>query len=85
MFYDDNHISIEDDTTWRSPTTWPRATSPTAGTRVCRVRRGRVALETAIAAAKAETGKPSLIIVRTIIGWPRDEAEHRRGARLGAR
>jgi transketolase len=71
MFYDDNHISIEDDTAV--------AFSEDVGARyeaygwhVQRVDSGEdvVALEAAVAEAQAAKDKPSLIIVRTIIGWP---------------
>ncbi|WP_375498798.1 transketolase [uncultured Jatrophihabitans sp.] len=71
LFYDDNHISIEDDTAV--------AFSEDVGARyesygwdVHHVDSGEdiVALEAAIEAAKAVTDKPSFIVVRTIIGWP---------------
>ncbi|THE08720.1 transketolase [Microbacterium oleivorans] len=75
--YDSNQISIEDDTNvaftedvqaryeaygWQVQTVdWKKT-----GEYVEDV----AALHTAIEAAKAETSKPSLIILRTIIGWP---------------
>ncbi|RYZ27585.1 MAG: transketolase, partial [Propionibacteriaceae bacterium] len=77
VFYDQNHISIEDDTDvsfsedvaaryaaygWHVQTVDWMAT----GSYVEDVD----AVHAAIAAAKAETGKPSLIALRTIIGWP---------------
>ena len=44
------------------------------------------ALNDAIEAAKAVTDKPSLIILKTIIGWPApEEAEHRQDPRLRPR
>ncbi|GIE36642.1 transketolase [Actinoplanes italicus] len=77
LFYDSNHISIEDDTDiafsedvaaryaaygWHVQTVdWT-----STGTYVEDVD----ALLAATEAAKAETGRPSLILLRTIIGWP---------------
>ena len=77
LFYDSNHISIEDDTDisfsedvaaryaaygWHVQTVdWTRT-----GAYVEDVD----ALLAATEAAKAETGRPSLIVLRTIIGWP---------------
>jgi transketolase len=77
VFYDQNHISIEDDTDislsedvaaryrayhwhvqtvdWRTPNGYVENVD---------------ALLAAIEAAKAETGRPSLIVLNTIIGWP---------------
>ena len=71
MFYDDNHISIEDDTNVAfSEDVCARYDA--YGWHTQRVDSGEdvVALEAAIAAAKAVTDRPSLIAVRTIIGWP---------------
>ncbi|MCU1659835.1 MAG: transketolase [Pseudonocardiales bacterium] len=71
MFYDDNHISIEDDTAIAfSEDVLKRYEA--YGWHTQRVESGEdvVALEKAIAAAKAVTDKPSIISVRTIIGWP---------------
>ncbi len=71
MVYDDNHISIEDDTTI--------AFTEDVGKRyeaygwyVQHVDDGEdlASLDAALAAAKAETGRPSLIVLRTIIAWP---------------
>ena len=71
MFYDDNHISIEDDTNVAfSDDVSMRYQSYGWHTEYVESGEDVVALEAAIAAAKAEMGKPSLIIVRTIIGWP---------------
>jgi transketolase len=71
MFWDDNHISIEDDTDVAfSEEVLKRYEA--YGWHVQRVDSGEdvVALEQAIEAAKAETDRPSFIAVRTIIGWP---------------
>lgn len=75
--YDSNQISIEDDTNvaftedvakrydaygWHVQTVdWKKTAEYVEDV---------AELNTAIAAAKNETGKPSLIILRTIIGWP---------------
>jgi transketolase len=71
MFYDDNHISIEDDTNIAfSEDVLKRYDA--YGWHTQRVDSGEdvVALEAAIEEAKAVTDKPSIIAVRTIIGWP---------------
>ncbi len=71
LFYDDNHISIEDDTAVAfSEDVLLRYEA--YGWHVQRVDSGEdvVALEEAIKAAQAVTDKPSIIAVRTIIGWP---------------
>jgi transketolase len=71
MFYDDNHISIEDDTNVAfSEDVLKRYEA--YGWHTQRVDSGEdvVALEAAIKAAQAETSRPSIISVRTIIGWP---------------
>ncbi|MFD2094255.1 transketolase [Blastococcus deserti] len=71
VVYDDNQISIEDDT--------DVAFTEDVGTRyeaygwhVQHVDDGEdlAAVDAAFAAAKAETGRPSLIVLRTIIAWP---------------
>ncbi|MFS8096965.1 transketolase [Lentzea alba] len=76
-FYDENHISIEDDTTISfsedvaaryTACGWHVQVVDWTGT-------GRYvedvdAVLAAIEAAKADTGRPSLIVLRTIIGWP---------------
>ena len=91
--YDSNQISIEDDTNvaftedvaqryesygWHVQTVdWKKT-----GEYVEDV----AELYAAIEAAKGETDKPSLIILKTIIGWPAPEqAEHRQDPRLRAR
>jgi transketolase len=71
LFYDDNHISIEDNTAVAfSENVLERYEA--YGWHVQRVDSGEdvVALEQAIEQAKAVTDKPSFIAVRTIIGWP---------------
>ena len=88
LVYDDNRISIEDNTDiaftedvgaryeaygWHVQHVGATARTSPRSTR-------------ALAAAQAETGRPSIIVLRTIIGWPApQQAEHRRGARFGAR
>ncbi len=75
--YDSNRISIEDDTDI-SFTEDVAARYAAYGWQVQRVTWRRPegyvedveALNAALEAAKAETGKPSLIILETIIGWP---------------
>ena len=77
VIYDDNHISIEDDTDvsfsedvlaryaaygWHT-----QRVDWTAGERYVE---DVDALGAALAAARAETGRPSIISLRTIIGWP---------------
>jgi transketolase len=71
LFYDDNHISIEDDTAVAfSEDVLKRYEA--YGWHTQRVDSGEdvVALEQAIDNAKAVTDKPSIIAIRTIIGWP---------------
>lgn len=69
-FYDDNHITIDGDTDLSfSDDTAQRFSA--YGWHVQRVDDGNdlAAIDEAIEAAKAETGRPSLIIVRTHIGY----------------
>src|SRR5215470_6237490 len=71
VFYDDNEISIEDDTKIAlSEDTAARYEA--YGWHVQTVHGGEdvVAILEAIEAARAETGRPSLIVLRTIIGYP---------------
>ncbi|MFB4426283.1 transketolase [Streptomyces sp. QL37] len=76
-FYDSNHISIEDDTDISFSEDVP-ARFAAYGWHVQTVDWTRTgdyvedvdALLTAIEAAKAERSRPSLIMLRTIIGWP---------------
>ncbi|MEV4124951.1 transketolase [Nocardia sp. NPDC049707] len=88
VIYDDNKISIEDDTTIAF-TENVAERYRAYGWHVQVVDGGEdvVAIEAALAAAKAETGKPSIIVLRTIIGFPAPNkmntgAAH--GAALGA-
>ncbi|MGI8680057.1 MAG: transketolase [Jatrophihabitans sp.] len=71
VFYDDNHISIEDDTKIAFNEDI-LARYKSYGWHTDRVDSGEdvVALQKAIDRAKAETDRPSFICVRTIIGWP---------------
>ncbi|WP_447925397.1 transketolase [Georgenia muralis] len=78
VIYDDNHISIEDDTNIAF-TEDVLARYAAYGWHTQRVDwtndGGQYvedvdALHAAVQAAKAETGKPSIIALRTIIGWP---------------
>ncbi|HET8583625.1 MAG TPA: transketolase [Jatrophihabitans sp.] len=71
LFYDDNHISIEDDTNVAfSEDVLARYAA--YGWHTQRVDSGEdvVALEKAIKKAQQVIDKPSIIAVRTIIGWP---------------
>jgi transketolase len=71
VFYDSNQISIEDDTNIALCEDTP-ARYRAYGWHVQEVEGGEnvVGIEEAIANAKAETGKPSFIALRTIIGFP---------------
>lgn len=81
LIYDDNEISIEDDTRiaksedvaaryaaygWHVQTVDWRAGDADQGD----YHEDVEALHQALLAAKAETGRPSFIALRTIIGWP---------------
>jgi transketolase len=71
LIYDDNHISIEDDTNVAfSEDVIKRYEA--YGWHTQRVDSGEdvVALERAIERAREQTDRPSFICVRTIIGWP---------------
>src|SRR6478735_2392398 len=71
LFYDDNHISIEDDTAVAfSEDVLARYDAYGWHTQFVDSGEDVVALEQAIGRAKAVTDKPSIIAVRTIIGWP---------------
>jgi transketolase len=71
LVYADNRISIEDDTTVAF-TEDAAARYEAYGWHVQRVDDGEdlAAVDAAFAAAKAETGRPSFIQLRTIIAWP---------------
>ena len=92
--YDDNDISIEGDTDL-SFTEDPSARFAAYGWQVLEVdwtaggqyHEDLAALHEAIAAARAETARPSLIRLRTIIAWPaptKQGKESSHGAKLGA-
>jgi len=71
VFYDDNKISIEDDTNIAlSEDTVARYEAYGWHTQVVEGGENVVAIEEAIAAAKAETQRPSFIALRTVIGYP---------------
>jgi transketolase len=95
LIWDDNEISIEDDTQiaftedvvaryaaygWHTQTVdWRGGDGPYT--------EDVPALDAAIAAAKAETGRPSFIALRTIIGWPAPNKQDTgaiHGSKLGA-
>ena len=85
VIYDSNHISIEDDTAvalsedtgkryeaygWHVQTVdWTGGKGPTSGHDGSYVE-DVPALYDALQAAKAETGRPSLVVLRTVIAWP---------------
>jgi len=71
LIYDDNHISIEDDTNVAfSEDVLKRYEAYGWHTQYVESGEDVVALEAALEAARAETDRPSIIAVRTIIGWP---------------
>lgn len=71
VIYDDNKISIEDDTAIAlSEDTAKRYESYGWDVHVVEGGEDVVAILDAIEAAKAETSKPSLIVLRTVIGFP---------------
>ncbi|MFF1609082.1 transketolase [Amycolatopsis sp. NPDC058278] len=71
VFYDDNKISIEDDTNIAlSEDTVARYEAYGWHTQVVEGGEDVVAIEEAIKAAKAETQRPSFIALRTVIGYP---------------
>ncbi|RBY91324.1 transketolase [Blastococcus sp. TF02A-30] len=71
LVYDDNKISIEDDTNVAFTEDVGKRYEA-YGWHVQHVDDGEdlAAVDAAFAAAKAETRRPSLIVLRTIIGWP---------------
>ncbi|MEC3976664.1 transketolase [Amycolatopsis sp. H20-H5] len=71
VFWDDNKISIEDDTNIAlSEDTAKRYEAYGWHVQVVEGGEDVVAIEEAIKAAKAETGRPSFIVLKTIIGYP---------------
>jgi transketolase len=71
LVYDDNKISIEDNTEIAFTEDVGRRYEA-YGWHVQHVDDGEdlAAVDAAFAAAKAETGRPSIIVLRTVIGWP---------------
>ncbi|WP_116450430.1 transketolase [Blastococcus litoris] len=71
LVYDDNKISIEDDTNVAFTEDVGKRYEA-YGWHVQHVHDGEdlAAVDAAFAAAKAETGRPSIIVLKTIIGWP---------------
>ncbi|WP_116110781.1 transketolase [Amycolatopsis ruanii] len=88
VIYDDNKISIEDDTNIAlSEDTAKRYESYGWHVQVVEGGEDVVAIEEAIAAAKAETTRPSFILLRTVIGYPAPNKMNTgkaHGAALGA-
>ncbi|MEV0899252.1 transketolase [Actinoplanes sp. NPDC049802] len=94
VFYDANHISIEDDTdiSFSEDVTARYAAYGWHVQTVDWTRTGEYiedldALHAAIEAAKADTGRPSLIKLRTVIGWPAPTLQNSgkaHGSALGA-
>jgi transketolase len=88
LFWDDNKISIEDDTNIAlSEDTVARYEAYGWHTQFVEGGEDVVALEEAIKNAKAETGRPSFIAVRTVIGYPAPKkmgTGKAHGAALGA-
>src|SRR5262245_988732 len=71
VFYDDNKISIEDDTNIAlSEDTAKRYEAYGWHVQVVEGGEDVVAIQNAIKAAEAETGRPSFIVLRTVIGYP---------------
>ncbi|SDN83687.1 transketolase [Geodermatophilus sp. DSM 45219] len=71
LVYDDNRISIEDDTNVAFTEDVGKRYEA-YGWHVQRVDDGEdlAAVDAAFAAARAETGRPSMIVLRTVIAWP---------------
>ncbi|TFV59327.1 transketolase [Geodermatophilus sp. DF01-2] len=71
LVYDDNRISIEDDTNVAFTEDVGKRYEA-YGWHVQHVDDGEdlAAVDAAFAAAKAETGRPSIVVLRTIIAWP---------------
>ncbi|MHB1738162.1 MAG: transketolase [Actinomycetes bacterium] len=92
VLYDDNHISIEGDTdvAFSEDVLARYAAYGWHTQRVAPLPDGDVdvaALHTAMLAAREETGRPSIIAMRTVIAWPAPHAQNTgeaHGAPLGA-
>ena len=77
LFWDDNHISIEDDTNIAfSEDVVARYKAYGWHTQYVESGEDVKALEAAIKRAEAETERPSFIAVRTIIGWPAPDVQN---------
>jgi transketolase len=88
LVYDDNKISIEDDTNVAFTEDVGKRYEA-YGWHVQHVDDGEdlAALDAAFAAAKAETTRPSIVVLRTIIGWPAPNKQNTgaaHGSALGA-
>ncbi|WP_051011538.1 transketolase [Corynebacterium timonense] len=88
LFWDDNRISIEDDTQIAF-TEDVMARYEAYGWQTLTVESGEdvVAIEAAVAEAQAETARPSIIRVKTVIGYPAPNLQNTgaaHGAALGA-
>jgi len=87
VIYDDNKISIEDDTSIAmSEDTAARYEAYGWHVQVVEGGEDVVAIEEAIKQARAETGRPSLILLRTVIGYPAPKLQNTgkaHGAALG--
>ncbi len=84
VIYDDNHISIEDDTTIAlNEDVAARYAAYGWHTQVVRGGENVTGIREALDAAKAETGRPSFIALRTVIGYPAPETMNT-GAAHGA-
>src|SRR6476661_5239729 len=94
VIYDENHISIEDDTdvaftedVLARYEAYGWHTQRVDWTRTGEYKEDVPELHAALLAAKAETGKPSIISLRTIIGWPAPKKQNTgkiHGSALGA-
>jgi transketolase len=88
LFYDDNQISIEDDTTIAlSEDTAKRYEAYGWHVQVVESGENVSGILAAVEAAKAVTDRPSIIVLRTVIGWPAPHAMNTmkaHGSALGA-
>lgn len=94
VIYDENHISIEDDTdvaftedVLARYEAYGWHTQRVDWTRTGEYKEDVPELHAALLAAKAETGRPSIISLRTIIGWPAPKKQNTgkiHGSALGA-
>ncbi|MEQ4520601.1 transketolase [Pseudarthrobacter sp. B907] len=94
VIYDENHISIEDDTdvaftedVLARYAAYGWHTQRVDWTRTGEYKEDVAELHAALLAAKAETSRPSIISLRTIIGWPAPKKQNTgkiHGSALGA-